>query len=44
MEQQIIWDEKENTVSLVTKNKDGSIIVQPLTVEEAAQWQAQNKY
>ena len=33
---QIKWDEKTNKLSLITKNKDGSILSEPISSEEAA--------
>lgn len=44
MEQKIEWDEKTNKCALITKNDDGSITREPLTPEEAAQWEAENKF
>ena len=44
MIQQLFWDEETNKVSLVTKNNDGSMSVEPLTIKEASQWTAENKF
>jgi|GEM_PF-3165433 len=44
MEQKLKWDEETNKCSLETKNDDGSVSVEPLTPEEAAEWQAKNKF
>lgn len=42
--QQIQWDEKTNKCLLVTQFSDGSILSEPATPEQAAQWQAENKF
>ena len=44
MKQELKWDEKTNKCTLETLNDDGSITSKPLTVEEATQWQAENKF
>lgn len=44
MIQQLKWDEKTNQCMVVTKFPDGSIFAEPATPEQAAQWQAENKY
>jgi len=44
MKQNLIWDEKTNKCYLETLNEDGSIISEQISVEEASQWTAENKY
>ena len=44
MEQQLQWNEDLTEATLITKNEDGSIISEPLTIEQATEWTAQNKY
>ena len=44
MRQQIIWNEEKNTFTLVTKNEDGSLLVEPMTIEEATQWTAEHRW
>ncbi len=44
MKQQLKWDEEINSTLLVTKNDDGSILSEPLTPEEAAQWTAEHQF
>jgi len=44
VEQKISWDEETNQTYLQTKYSDGSIQSEKLTTEEAAQWQAENKF
>ena len=44
IDQQLKWNEKTNETALVTQYVDGSIKWENLTSEEAAQWQAENKY
>lgn len=41
LSQTIQFDEKGQ--SLVTKFKDGTILSEPISAEEAAQWQAEHK-
>jgi len=43
MKQQLKWDEMMTKADLVTLNDDGSITSEPLTLEEAIQWTAENK-
>ena len=38
------WDEDTNEIVLITKYEDGSIESEPLTVQESAEWMAQNKF
>lgn len=40
---ELIWDEKTNKCSLVTKIK-GGILIEPITTKQAAQWLAENKF
>jgi hypothetical protein len=42
--QQLKWNEDLTGATLITQNEDGSITCEPLTIEEAAQWTAKNKY
>lgn len=44
MKQQLEWDEETNKVYLVTEYDDGSISSEPISNEEAAEWQSANKY
>ena len=44
MQQQLKWNEQTNECVLITQNDDGTIVSEPLTPEEAAQWQAENKF
>ena len=44
MEQQLKWNEGMTEATLITLNEDGSITSEPLTVEEAAQWKAENEF
>ena len=41
MEQQLKWNEITNEVILVTKQYDGSLLVEPLTSEQAAKKHAE---
>ncbi len=43
MRQEVKWDEKTNTCTLVTKHSDNMISVEPLTIEEAAEWSSRLK-
>lgn len=38
LEQQLKWYEKTNTFDLITKLEDGSLLVTPLTLEEAMEY------
>ena len=44
MEEQIQWNKDMTIPNLVTKNEDGSITSEPITIEEATQWTAENKF
>lgn len=44
MQQQIQYNEDMTKPYLVTKHEDGSITSEPITIEEAAQWTAENKF
>lgn len=44
MEQQLKWREETNDYTLITRNEDGSILVEPLSIEEAIEWVSRNKY
>ena len=44
LDQQLLWNQESNATSLVTKFEDGSLKVEPLTSEEAALWEAENRY
>lgn len=43
MKQQIKWDYETNTGSLITQYEDGSILSEPVSAEQAAQWSAENE-
>lgn len=44
MLQQLLWDEKTNQCMIVTKYNGEVISAEPATPEQAAQWQAENRY
>lgn len=44
MNQQLKWNEKTNETTLITQQDDGSLLVEPLTSEQATQWTAENLY
>ena len=43
MKQRIIWDKQMKKPSLVTK-KGNKITSEPLTIKQASQWTAENKF
>ena len=43
MKQQIKWNYETNTGSLITQYEDGSILSEPVSASEAAQWKAENE-
>ena len=44
MNQQIQWNEKTNQCLLVTQLEDGSLLCEPVSSEEAAQWTSENRW
>lgn len=42
--QSLIWDEESNETSIVTKFEDSSLLVEPISSEEASQWQAEHRF
>lgn len=44
MKQELKWNEETNETDLIIENDDRSISVEPLTPQEAAEWQAENRF
>lgn len=42
--QQVLWSEDKNNCQLITRYDNGLIASEPLTAEEAAEWEAKIRF